>query len=271
LSYLRLGFIFPITLIVSIPALFTHAQTISPSAKRDPEAISVLTKSIDALGEPPSAASVASCTVSGQATMFKGGVEVDSTASFTETDVMIDHSWDYTLHVVQGSHVKDVARQSGKLSLAKDGNSVTTPQTPPSSRPPFYLPALLLANAIADSSYSIVDFGTEIRAGIARRHVQITPWLKGKPELYLRQDWLFDKDQFLPIEVDYLVVAGSRVEAASPKRILFSGFKKQNGLSVAGILQYYSGAVLDEQRTVDTVSTDQQSNKTNSLVGGGSN
>jgi hypothetical protein len=108
-----------------------------------------------------------------------------------------------------------------------------------------------------------------MREGIPRRHVQITPWLNGHPEPYLRQDWIFDKDQFLPVEVDYSLAAGSRVEAASPKRLLLGGLKQINGQPAASTLQYYSGAVLDEQRTIESVSIGQQSDKNNSLVSGG--
>jgi hypothetical protein len=93
--------------------------------------------------------------------------------------------------------------------------------------------------------------------------------VKGHPELYLRQDWIFDKDHFFPVEVDYIQAAGSRIETAAPKRVLLGDFKKINGQPVASTLQYYSGAALDEQRTIESVSIGQQPGTSNSAVTGG--
>jgi hypothetical protein len=244
---------------------FAHTQTV----RRDSEAISILTTAINALGGPPSAKSIASCTVTGQAEIFKGGTQSGPLSSFVETATLNGHFWDFTLHVVQGSHVKDVGRQSGKSVTTRDGSPVTLPNSPPASHPPFYLPTWLFANVIADSSYSIIDLGVDMRGGVPRRHVQLVPWVKGHPELYLRQDWIFDKDHFLPVEVDYIQAPGSRIETAAPKRVLLGDFTKINGQPVASTLQYYSGAALNEQRTIESVSIGQQTGTSNSAVTGG--
>jgi hypothetical protein len=203
--------------------------------------------------------------------IFRGGTQSGPSSSFVETDTLTGHVWDFTLHVVQGSHVKDVGKQSGKSVTTRDGSQITLPQSSPTSHPPFYLPALLFANAIADSSYSIIDLGTDMRGGVPRRHVQLVPWVKGHPEPYLRQDWVFDKDQLLPVEVDYIQAAGSRIEATAPKRILLTNFKKLNGQPAAGTLQYYSGAILDEQKTIESVTIGQHSDTGNSAAIGGVN
>lgn len=262
------SFIFCLLSLLSTP-FQAFGQTIPSPVRRDPDAISVLTKSIQALGGLPSTNIVSSCTASGQALIFRGGSQSGPPASFIETDTLNGHIWDLTLHVSQGSHVKDVGKQSGKPFITRDGSPITLPPSSPTSHPPFYLPALLFANAIADSSYSIVDRGTDMRGGVPRRHVQIIPSEKGTPEQHLRQDWIFDNDQFFPVEVGYTLVAGSRIETASPKRIVLSDFKKLSGQLAAGTLLYYSGTVLDEQRTIESVKVGQQSNTSDSAVTGG--
>ena len=87
------SFIFCLLSLLSTP-FPAFGQTVSSSVRRDSDAISVLTKSIQALGGLPSTKVVSSCTASGQALIFRGGSQSGPPASFVETDTLNGHVWD---------------------------------------------------------------------------------------------------------------------------------------------------------------------------------
>jgi hypothetical protein len=97
---------------------------------------------------------------------------------------------------------------------------------------PYYLPVIILARDLADSTRNIKLIGAETVSGKQALHVRITSDCDPIQKLLSLQDWYLDPLSFLPLRVEYLVPNTVDITDVYVSSVDYADYRNSNGLMI---------------------------------------
>ena len=236
--------------ILSIPlivcVLFFSGPSIAGQPERDPRALAAVQQAIAAMGGSAAAARVTDTVVTGtiepsSGSSVKGGAFTWKTAAS-----------EFKYEKRAGSSTQVLVSGHGHPKRIHNGTITALSLHIALANPPLHLPALVLADVVANQDYSVRLLGRADVSGVDAIKVRIGLDRDLIHSLVTPQDWYFDALTGIPIRVEHRLPDNRRADNYVTAAEEFGDYRSASGLLVPfRILSYESGALV----AVETVST----------------
>jgi hypothetical protein len=210
---------------LSVSTSAQNPLTKPPAHVRDTAAITLLQKSVSAMGGASGWGSVQDWVITGS---MSGGASARVSKTFSWTGAGVEFRLE-----VDGSNSTNVF-VSGHGTPARIFNGTASPINYHVARanPPLYLPAVLLLQEVNNSLLTVHYLGPTTVNGLAAVQVHISDDSDATGSLVTSHDWYFDPVSFLPLHVEFRIPANENAADYSKGSFDFSKFQPINGMLV---------------------------------------
>ncbi len=229
-TLLAVSFIIPSSAVMAGQQSTASQTCTSPNPVRDAQGLTLLQQSINAFGGASAVTVVKSTTT--HATVTSLGSDASS-GNVTWEDDFSGSSYEFRTTFQTDSWTRVFLSGHGSPGQIKNDGSVQRLQSHVAYADlPYYLPSVVLARDLADSSRNIKLIGATTISGKAAIHVRITLDCGPMQKLLSAQDWYLDPLTALPLRVEYLVPNTTDITDVYVSSVDYSDFRPINGTLV---------------------------------------
>ena len=194
------------------------------------QAQQIIVAAVNAMGGESAWATVADSTTSGTCAP---ATQQGAQPAFNFRWIFAQHEFRFDAGA-EGNSTVMLSGHGNPQAFDSDGNRSLSSESIALTRP-FHLPGQVLAAALNDNRFRISLIGNEPLNGTSAVHAQIRHMLLHSDEPGSTQDWWFDPNSHLPLQVTFNF-PGQEIQAYLPFTYSFLAWNSEGGLLVPGVI-----------------------------------
>ncbi|PYU28563.1 MAG: hypothetical protein DMG32_02285 [Acidobacteria bacterium] len=231
--------------------LVSAAAAAQRPPQRDPQALLIIQKSLAAMGGAAAAAGVTDTDITGSLKPSSG--------SFVEAGTF---RWqtagsEFRYEKRAGSSIQVLVSGHGHPANIRNGTVTPLSLHTALANPPLHLPALILADVLANQGYSVTLLGKTTVNGVAAIKVHISLDTDLVRALVTPQDWYFNATTGLPSRVEHRLPDNAHPQTYANGAEEFSNFQLISGVLVPFTIVAYEEGVQVAGATVNSIKFNQ--------------